>query len=256
VSSPEPDGVDNGLSSGSHRGVQRIAQILEAAAARPAGIRLVEIASLLDAPRSSVHSLLKGLVNVGYLEELEGRYCIGAGLHTLLAPNQTAWIVDLARNDVSRLSREIGETALLGTQVGDSIVYVLQVESNQSIRYTAKVGERRTLYPTSIGKLFVAAMTDDRLTRYLASRPDLDPAAVREEIAEVREVGVAYNRGETVVGVTAAAAPILDAKDALVAAISVVGPVYRMTDDLTRIGAEVSYVAQKISSRVRESQGR
>jgi DNA-binding IclR family transcriptional regulator len=232
-----------------HRGVERIARILEAAAASPGGVRLIDAAKLLDAPRSSIHSLLKGLIGVGYLEERDGRYVIGKGLQALLAPHQTSWLVDLASDDVTRLSRDIGETTLLGIQAGDSIVYIFQAESSQSIHYTAKLGERRLLYPTSMGKLFLAAMGDHALSAFLRTHAGLDAARIQAELEQIRHDGVAYNREETVKGVTAVASPIIGRDGAPLAAISVVGPVYRMEDELPRAAEKVCSVAAKLSKR-------
>jgi DNA-binding IclR family transcriptional regulator len=236
-----------------HRGVERIAGILEAAAAIPGGIRLIDIATLLDAPRSSIHSLLKGLLLVGYLEEVDGRYVIGKGLLALLAPHQTSWLVDLAQDELIRLSREVGETTLLGVAMGNSIVYIFQAESSQSIRYTAKIGERRPMYPTSIGKLFLAAMDERALNAFFRSAGNLDRSTVLTELAQVREEGTAYNREETVKGVTAAAAPIYGPDGSVLAAVSVVGPVYRMADELPRMARSVAATAAKVTKLVRTS---
>lgn len=238
---------------GGHRGVERIAGILEAAAANPAGIRLIDAATLLDAPRSSIHSLLKGLASVGYLEERAGRYVIGRGLQALLAPHQASWLAELASDELSRLSREVGETTLLGIRIGDSIVYILQAESSQSIHYTAKMGERRTMYPTSIGKLFLAAMDDRELTAFLRAHPNLDRDQVMRELAEVRQHGVAFNRQETVKGVTAAAAAVSAPDGTILAAISVVGPVYRMEEILADVTPKVVASAAKVTKLVGNS---
>ena len=54
---------------------------------------------------------------------------------------------------------QVGETAILGVRSGTSIIYVEQVEAPQYIRYAAPLGEARPLYPSSIGKLFIAAMS-------------------------------------------------------------------------------------------------
>jgi DNA-binding IclR family transcriptional regulator len=239
--------------AGGHRGVERIARILEVAAATPGGVRLIDAATMLDAPRSSIHSLLKGLTWVGYLEERDGRYVIGRGLQALLAPHQTSWLVELARDEVTKLSREVGETALLGVRTGDSIVYIFQAESNQSIHYTAKIGERRPIYPTSIGKLFLAAMDDRSLNAFFRAHPKLERTRVAKELAKIQREGIAYNREETVKGVTAAAAAIHGPDGSTLAAISVVGPVYRMTDSLQDISGKVSALAEKLTTVVQAS---
>jgi DNA-binding IclR family transcriptional regulator len=235
--------------AGSHRGVERIAFILQMAAHSDGGVRLTEIATELGAPRSSIHSLLKGLVSVGFLEERGSRYLIGPGIHSLLVPHRTASIVDVARDDIEALSRSAGETTLVGALRDDAVVYVFQAESTQSIHYTARIGEPRVLYPTSTGKLFLASMDDDALLAYRASHVGIDLAGFDAEIAQVRRTGIAYNREETVKGTMAVAAAIRNPDGHPIASISVVGPVYRMEDRLEELGVEVFELARQISYR-------
>ena len=247
--SDEGDGFGK-ASDGAHRGVERIASILGMAAHEPDGVRLAEIAARLGAPRSSIHSLLKGLVAVGFLEEVGARYVIGEGIPALLTPQRTASIAEEARDDIELLSRQTGETALLGTLLGDSVVYVFQAESTQSIRYTATLGDPRTLYPTSIGKLYLSEMSDEDLASHRNSFANIDLAKFDADIAQVKKSGISYNREETVKGVIAVASAIHDSDGKVIAAISVVGPVYRMTEDrLEQMGTMVRDVARRISYR-------
>lgn len=245
------EGEDFGKSpEGGHRGVERIASILGMAAHKPDGVRLAEIAGALGAPRSSIHSLLKGLVSVGFLEEIGARYVIGQGIPALLTPRRTASIVEAAREDIELLRGQTGETALLGTMLGDSVVYVYQAESTQSIRYTATLGDPRALYPTSIGKLYLSEMSEEDLDLHRRSFVNIDLAKFDKDIAQVKKTGISYNREETVKGVMAVASAIHDSDGAIIAAISVVGPVYRMTEDrLRQIGTMVRDVARRISYR-------
>jgi DNA-binding IclR family transcriptional regulator len=245
----ELDELGGGMAAGTHRGVERIAFILQFAASSNDGVRLADVASRLGAPRSSIHSLLKGLVSVGFLEESAGRYVIGVGIHDLLAPHRTATILDVARDDVEALSRSTGETALLGALRDDAVVYVFQAESTESIRYTARLGEPRPLYPTSTGKLFLASMDNDAVRAYRNSLAGVDATLFDAEIEQVRRTGIAYNREETVKGTTAVAAAIRDSDGRPIAAISVVGPVYRMHDKLHEFGADVLELAKQISYR-------
>jgi IclR family acetate operon transcriptional repressor len=245
------EGEDFGRSpEGGHRGVERIASILRMAAQQPEGVRLAEIASRLGAPRSSIHSLLKGLVSVGFLEESGTRYLIGRGIPALLTPQRTASIAEAAREDIELLSRQTGETALLGTLLGDSVVYVFQAESTQSIRYTATLGDPRALYPTSIGKLYLSEMNDEDLLAHRNSFVGIDLKKFDSDIAQVKKTGISYNREETVKGVMAVASAIHDSDGSIIAAISVVGPVYRMTEDrLEQMGTMVRDVCRRISYR-------
>ncbi|MEL5959574.1 helix-turn-helix domain-containing protein [Streptomyces sp. CLV115] len=66
-----------------HRTVERITRILELVASHPGGYTLTEIATKLDDPKSSIQGFVNGLVDTGYLEELDKRYFLGAAPYML-----------------------------------------------------------------------------------------------------------------------------------------------------------------------------
>jgi len=242
--------ADLSVSGTGHRGVERIAFILETVAASEHGVRLAEMTALLGAPRSSVHSLLRGLVAVSYLTVRDNRYVIGPGIQRLLAPHRNATVVEAARDEIEALSQKFDETTLLGTMIGDQVVYLYQVESRQSIHYTAKLGEPRPAYATTTGKLFLAGGPEDELERVRRRLVGVDLSDFDAQIHTAQTTGLAYNREETVRGVTAVAAALHDRSGSVVASIAVVGPVYRMGDRLEEMGAEVRAAASRVSYRL------
>lgn len=241
-----PASVDGG-----HRGVDRIAQILQLAAASPTGVRLTDVAGRLGAPRSSIHSLMKGLVSVDFLAERGNRYVIGSGVKRLLAPYRATSIVDLAKDEIEALSRRFNETTLLGTLIDNEVVYIFQSESTELIRYTARLGEPRKVYPTSTGKHFLAALDDETLAAFRKTLKPAERVRFDEDIELARTTGLSYNHQETVKGTIAVAAAIHGGDGSVVAAISIVGPVYRMDEErLAEIGPEVREAARRISYRL------
>lgn len=233
-----------------HRTVNRVAALLELAAAHPRGIRLADGVAALDAPTSSVHSLLRGLVAVGYLHESDGRYRVGPALGILLGRSAPEHLVAAVRPELERLAAETGETAILGTRVGDSVAYLDQVESSEPIRYAAPLHERRSLERTSIGKLYLAQCSAAELRRVLGPVGGGEAEALRAELEEVRRSGTAYNRQETVVGIVAAASGIR-AEGRLIAAVSVAGPGARMSPKLEAVATAVRASTGRLASRVR-----
>jgi DNA-binding IclR family transcriptional regulator len=244
------DSTVAGDGEGSHRGVERIARIMAMTAASTDGLRLAELSKGLGAPRSSVYSLLKGLVDVDYLIEREGRYLVGPGIRRLLAPSATAALVEVARDEVEGLNRLFDETALLGAVIDDEVVYLLQVESSHSIHYTAKLGEPRNMYPTSTGKLVMAGRDESTLISFRAGLSPSEAVEFDRQIGLARRTGLAYNREETVKGVTAVAAGIHADDGSIIGALVVVGPVYRMGDRLQEMGPDVRAAADRVSRRL------
>ncbi|MGH3949728.1 MAG: IclR family transcriptional regulator, partial [Pseudonocardiaceae bacterium] len=176
-----------------HRTVSRVTGILENVAQR-GGARMHELAATLDAPKSSVFGLVKGLVSTGYLIEDSGIYRLGPALGNLLTPGKPD-VADAAHPSLEVLRDEFGETAMLGTNVGNSLIYVDAVESQQLIRYSAPIRIRRPLYPPSAGKVILAFRSPRQRDTYLRSIIT-DPhrlQAARDELAAVRAEGVAFN---------------------------------------------------------------
>lgn len=233
-----------------HRTVSRVIAILERAAAESDGVRSTTLMRLLDAPKSSVHSLVKGLVATGYLVEVAGRYKLGPAVGALLVTARPT-LLHAARPLMEALRGEFDETVMIAAAVGSSVVYIDGVESTHLIKYSAPLHIRRPMYPTSTGKVLLAHSSPRRLQSYLAEHfPDADQSlAIYEELVEVRSIGVAFNRGETAPDVYAAAAPIFAAGQ-VIGSIAVAGPTPRVRPRIDEIAAAVKRTASAITSKM------
>jgi DNA-binding IclR family transcriptional regulator len=227
--------------------VSRVTSILEAAAAAPNGVNLASLAVLLEAPKSSVHGLLQGLVATGYLQESPGGYTLGPAVAMLTSADNPSVLIS-ARRSLEIIERACHESATLCTLVGDSVVYVDKVESSQLIRYSAPLRVRRPIYPTSAGKCFLAHLPEARKTRILRqlfTDPE-DIARVRAELDDVVANGYSVNRGETVPDVYAVASPVLLAGRP-VACLQAAGPASRVADHIADIAEVVKAEAVRLS---------
>ncbi|MGH3358331.1 MAG: IclR family transcriptional regulator [Nocardioidaceae bacterium] len=241
--------ADPGLLAQEHRTVSRVAEILEAAAADPDGVRLTSLAQDLGAPKSSIHGLLRGLVSVGYLNERKGRFTIGPAMHALRSGSEPPTLVERAYDTMVRLRNEFDETVQLGQRMGDSVVYISAVESRQLIKYSSQLNLRRPVYPTSMGKIFLAELDDAALDRYLRTHLSSPKrrTAVLAELRDVRKTRVAVNKNETLPGLFGAAAGVR-ANGQLVAGLAIVGPTERMASKTKRITKAVRDAADQVSA--------
>lgn len=226
-----------------HRTVTRVTTILETVAGSERGLRLNDLAAVLEAPKSSVHGLVRGLVATGYLVEDDGAYTIGPAIGALIQARRPG-LIEAARPVMEDLERSCGETVALCSLVGQSVVYLELVESTQRIRYSAPLRERRPLYPTSAGKCFLAHFPERRLASYLENFEAGRREAILQEMAKIRREGVAYNIGETVPDVAAVASPIL-VRGRPVACINVAGPMDRFAGKLSEAGALLKSATSK-----------
>jgi DNA-binding IclR family transcriptional regulator len=232
-----------------HRTVARVMSLLELVLASDTqGVRLGELATLLDAPKSSVHGLAKGLVATGYFREDRGRYFIGPAVSTLLAAGGTD-LSSVFHHTLEELTGRWEETSMVATLVGDSLVYVDSVAPRSVIRAVPHLHERLPLWPRSTGKVFLAAMNETRLDRYLRRNPIPMPRSrLLEELAQIRETGSGFNVGESIAEHISIASPILIGTAAPTIAIAVVGPRSRMEARVEDIAQSIREAAATLST--------
>lgn len=228
------------LNAAAPQSVHRIFAILQYLATRPEGGSLSSIARAVAAPKSSIISLLAGMVDSGYLTRDERTtYRLGPGMFSLAAQVVSGMQLPFLPMPVlDRLMRETGETALAGYLApdADELVYVAKVESTSPVRYTVPIGERRELYATAMGKLLLAYMDTHRRRAYLAShelraytsRTITGLEQMREELQRIREVGLSETQDERVIGASGLAAPVLGRDGRLVFGLGIAGPTERM----------------------------
>jgi IclR family pca regulon transcriptional regulator len=108
-------------------------------------------------------------------------------------------------------------------------VYVVRVPTKRIMTVAISVGTRFPAYVTSMGRVLLAAMSEDELEAYLSDvtlkafpgGPVTDPARLRVILADVARQGYAIVDQELEEGLRAVAAPIRGASDVGTAAINV-----------------------------------
>lgn len=214
-----------------HRTVSRVIHILELVARQRNGVSLTQLCRDLDAPRSSVHGFVQGLVSEGYLMDARdgAGYVLGVGAHTLLASSSGS-LIEILRPVTEVLHRELNETVTLAVPVGRDIAYVYAKQSSHPVTYSPQLHTRRHPWPTSTGKVFLAfgAVGSDWSRRDIEQ--ELGPGAL-DELDTVRDQGYGLNVGESVTDVAAVAVGVaIDHR--LVAALSIGGPRARIEPQL------------------------
>jgi DNA-binding IclR family transcriptional regulator len=242
--------------------VDRIFSILQFLAGQSGGDSLAAITRITQAPKSSVVSLLAGMVDAGYLmRDDAGRYQIGPVMLALAMRIVSGTnLPALVRPVLERLALATGETALAGALApdGDLATYIEKVESTNPVRYTVSLGEQRELYSSAIGKLLLAHMEPAQQTAYLRQQALIafTPAtitsvrALRAELSSIREAGISQTRDERVMGASALAAPIFGADGKLVAGLVIAGPSERMRANRAHNISAVKKEAKQLSQLI------
>ena len=210
---------------------------------------VTEVANELDIHKSTAYRLLTTLRDRGLVEQdaATEKYRLGFGL-VMLASSVTADL-DIARCSrpvCERLAGQTRETATVAVLEGDDAIVIHQSNSRFSALSVDWSGRHTPLHATAAGKVFLFYMPEDQRLRILekplqryTENTILDPAVLQDQLRVGRERGYWYTAEELEVGLNAIAAPIRAADGAVVAAVSVSGPAFRLPVDSIRSVAEI-----------------
>jgi DNA-binding IclR family transcriptional regulator len=221
-----------------HRTVDRMIGILETVSLSPRGVTLAELATTLDAAKSSVQELTNGLLARGYLIEEDRRFHLGPGPFVLAARANKLAALSLDHRLVTELSNLLGCTVLVGVRVGDAMVFTDYAgHESPGLTFVARTHARRPLYSSAAGKTLLANVPDDEMNRLLDLAGPEQADSVQQFLAELPEIRarrLAFNRGATLADAYVVATPLLASDGTLIAAISaaVEGPDADRLDDV------------------------
>ncbi len=196
-----------------------------------------ELARLLRSPKSSVHFLLRALSERGYVEQEPDtkRYFLTLRLWEIGTRVLGRFeLRRIASPYLASLAETTSETVNLAILDHGEVVYIDKIDSALPVRAYIPVGGRAPVYCTATGKAMLAYQAEDVILKLTASmKPYTDKSArnaveLRKELKRVRDVGYAFNRGESEDSVRGVAAPIWDSSGRVVAAIGVYGPAARL----------------------------
>ena len=252
----------------SPQSVTRVIQILEALCASPTPVSLAQLSRVLDAPKSSIAALLRGLAEADFVTPAEGAYRLGPsafGLGSaLLEARRRFQSSDLVRDGMRRLAERSGETVLFAVRDADAdtMTYVDVIESRNSVRFAVSVGDRRPLYCTAGGRALLGTLPEKDVRGYLerlkphklTANTETNKRRLAEAIAAARATGVAQTVEQAGEGVTGAASVIRDAAGTVIGALVVAAPTSRLQDrraELARLVlSEASAVSRSLGHRM------
>jgi len=222
-----------------HRTVDRVTHILEEIVYKP-GMTFAELARALDAPKSSVHGFLGGLLAKGWLYESDRRYYLGPAVYglTMASGHIRAGLVMHA--DLEALSAEAKASVFLGVRAGEHLIYVAEAGADDVAGYEARSNIRRTLLATAGGKALLAAQPTLEREAYLRRRTPEEAEQVElflHELEGIQRTRLAQNLRLSGTRFALGTAVRNQAGEA-VAAITLVGP----TSDIQPRAAKLAKV--------------
>ena len=213
------------------RGVRVLELIHEAE--RP--LRSAELARALEVHRSIAYRVLRTLEAHRLVSRAPGGgWQLGVGLAVLARGVQPS-LDAAATPELVALANDVGLTAFLAVADGAECVTLLSVEPRESQVHVATRPGRR--HPLDRGGPGIAL---------LAGGPVLP--GERAEVAAARKAGHAHTRGEVVVGLSSVAAPVLSARDGVVASLAVL--FLDESADVEALARRVRRAAAVVASRL------
>jgi DNA-binding IclR family transcriptional regulator len=256
VKPPQGD-IDDDAEDRQRSGVQSLGRafaILEEVARHRDGIGLAELSKLVGLHNSTTFHLAKTLVSLGYLrqERDSKRYRVGRPLFALAASAlDEIEMVNVATPVLENLSRETSESSHFAVRMGDAVVVIARTSGPGAFQLTDRVGVVRPAHCTALGKIILASLRPDQLTRFLervelkpsTAKSITDTAVLLREIAEIRRTGIAFDDGEFNPEVRCVAVPVTDFTGHVVGALGISGPIWRLSNQALHNSAQIVQAA-------------
>ena len=228
--------------------LDKAALVLGALEAGPA--TLANLVSATGLARPTAHRLAVALEHHRLVtRDIQGRFVLGPRLNELAAAAGEDRLIASAGPVLAALRDTTGESAQLYRRQGDSRVCVAAAERPYGLRDSIPVGSALTMLAGSAAQILLAWEEPDRLHRGLRGARFNATA-----VAGVRRRGWAQSVGEREAGVASVSAPVRGPSGRVVAAVSISGPIERLTRQPGRMHAPaVLAAAGKLTEGLRRT---
>ena len=224
---------------------------------------IADIADELDMSRSTTHRYVITLVALGYLEQGASRkYRLGMRVTDLgMSVLSSTGLREHSHPHLEELRRRTGYTANLSVLDGTDIMYIDRARSfrrgQSKIDLGLNPGSRLPAYCTAMGKALLAGLPEDEQRDLLAETkltkrgPNTitNRKALRDELDEIAEAGLAVNDEELAPELYSIAAPVRDSSREVIAAVNLAAHSSMISlRELLALGPQLISTADRISA--------
>ena len=223
------------------------------------GLGVVRLAELVEGEKTRVSRTLRTLDEYRLVERSSSShaYRLGPALFSLAARYGPERLRESAPPFLRRLVAEQDERAHLSVLDGPHVLTLLSEAPTHAVQAAGWVGRAVDAHCTASGRallldhdLEALARRFDRPFRPTGPNAPGDVTDLAARLAVDRERGYAVADEESEPGLVAVAAPLRDFTGAIVAAVNVSGPSFRLADRLDGCGRSVRDVAGELSDRL------
>lgn len=219
--------------SGSNQSVERALSVLRVFTGGRAELRVSDVASAAGLTLSTASRQLATLETAGFVDRdpVSGLYRLGLDMVSLGSAVLNSHPVHReARQTAQNLAAEVGLGVNVGVRRGDGLFYLLNFEGKAAPRSFVLSGQRNPLHATGLGKALLSGLGPAERRTLLPQLQSFTPHTITthelldEALERTAALGYATEVQELALGRACVAAPIRGRGGAVVAALSVSGP--------------------------------
>jgi DNA-binding IclR family transcriptional regulator len=222
--------------------VSHALDILESFTKTEDELGVTELSKRLGLHKNNVFRLLATLEHRGYIEQNKQTENYRLGPKTLQIGS-----IFIEQRECRRQARPIlenlmaasGETAVVAVLRANKVIYMDSVETDKTVRAVSRIGAMLPAHCTAVGKAQLAYLSPADIEK-LYPEPELTmvtPRTIRgreallAELKITRDKGYAVENEECDLDVTGVAAPVRDFSKNVIAAVGIVAPSNRLTEE-------------------------
>lgn len=225
------------------KSIDKAISILELMALEGRDLTLTEIGENLSMGKGTVHRFLNTLKGRRFVQQDPETKKYGFGVRAFelgKAIRQETFLKNIMLPKLKDLSARCGESINGAILDYDEILYIVHLESEETLRFHTQEGSRLPATCTALGKVLLSSLPEESLERMYAQEDQFKVLTknsihslekLKKTLADVRKKDLAYDWEEAFLGVCCIAAPIRNYRSDVIASISISMPTIRMTQE-------------------------
>ena len=239
--------------------VGKALELLDRVAEKKRPVRFTELLADSPHPKATLHRLLRTLLRQEMLSYDRDRQTYSLGLR-LVTLAHAAWrqssLAPIARPFVDALAVRLDETIHLAQLDNGQVLYLDKRNAADPVEMFSQAGKTGPGYCTGIGKAMLAFLPDDQRRMAIQQQGYFahtrhtitNASALSDELAIIREQGMAFDREEHETGIICVAVPILSSKGRPIGGLSLTSSTQRAAlADLHKFASILHLQAKEIS---------
>ncbi|QDQ01685.1 IclR family transcriptional regulator [Lysinibacillus fusiformis] len=189
-------------------------------------LSISELATKVDLPLSTLHRILKAMIQQGMIEQDEQtkQYRLGTiWMEFGLQVYDSMDYISKIRPELERLAREVEESVYLSKPAGTDTIIIERIDSAANpIRIYDQLGIRIPMHIGAANKAILASMSASQASEIISQLiPNDNIAEFYTQLEQVKEQGFAISHGERTAGTSSVAVAVLNGFGEVVGAVSI-----------------------------------